>query len=320
MNNNSIPVDFTADSPIQNVIVPRTREINDFKVRRVLPSRERRMVGPFVLFDQMGPETLRAGTGLDVAVHPHIGLVTVTYLFSGELLHRDGLGTIQAIEPGEVNWMTAGSGIAHSERTPDENRKTDQLLFGIQSWIALPVESEEDDCSFAHHGEEELPVIEGDGKTVRLIAGEMFGEKSPVKTFSEIFYADALLDRAAKIQIPAQAEERAVYILEGGIEIAGQTGAFDARQLLVFKSGAEIIAQNSAQNQTSQNQTRLMILGGEPLPEKRFIWWNFVSSREERIEQAKRDWADNRFAPVPEETERIPLPPETRPAPVVRYP
>ena len=320
MNNNSIPVDFTADSPIQNVIVPRTREINDFKVRRVLPSRERRMVGPFVFFDQMGPEILRAGSGLDVAPHPHIGLATVTYLFSGELLHRDGLGTIQTIEPGAVNWMTAGSGIAHSERTPDENRKTEQPLFGIQSWVALPVANEEDDCSFAHHGEEELPVIEGDGKTVRLISGEMFGEKSPVRTFSEMFYADALLDLAAKIQIPAQAEERAIYILEGEIEIAGQTGAFEAGQLLVFKPGAEIVVQNSAQNQTSQNQTRLMILGGEPLPEKRFIWWNFVSSSEDRIEQAKRDWAENRFAPVPEETERIPLPPETRPAPIVRYP
>jgi redox-sensitive bicupin YhaK (pirin superfamily) len=202
------------DTNVDTVIESRTRElIGDFKVRRVLPSAQRRMVGPFIFFDQMGPEILSAGLGLDVAPHPHIGLATVTYLFKGEILHRDSLGTRQPILPGAVNWMTAGSGIAHSERTPPELRPADSELFGIQSWVALPTKDEETAPTFLHHAANELPVIEAEGKTVRLIAGSLYGEKSPVKTFSEMFYADVTLGADARLQIPAEHEELRDFII-----------------------------------------------------------------------------------------------------------
>ena len=299
---------------LETVIVTRVRDLVDgFKVRRVLPAPRRRMVGPFIFLDQMGPEVLGAGRGLDVAPHPHIGLATVTYLFEGELLHRDSLGTIQMITPGEINWMTAGSGIAHSERTPQEARTSGSNLYGIQSWVALPQRFEETTPGFAHHDAEELPVIEGEGKRVRLITGSLYGARSPVETLSEMFYADVTLLEGARLSIPIEHEERAAYVVEGRVELLNDGGEFEAGQLLVFKPGAEITLSTP-----EPSGVRLMLLGGEPMDSPRHIWWNFVSSSSERIEQAKEDWKAGRFAPVPEETERIPLP-ETRPV-VVRYP
>ena len=297
---------------LENVIVTRQRDLVDgFKVRRALPSARRRMVGPFIFLDQMGPEVLRGGRGLDVAPHPHIGLATVTYLFEGELLHRDGLGTVQVIRPGEVNLMTAGSGIAHSERSPDEMRHG-STLFGIQSWIALPRRDEEAGPTFAHHAAGELPVAEGEGKRVRLIVGSLYGMRSPVQTLSEMFYADITLLSGARLPVPVEHEERAAYLVDGSLKLLPDGGNFEAGQLLVFKPGAEIVLQSETPS------SRLMLLGGEPLDGPRHIWWNFVSSSKERIEQAKQDWREGRFAPVPEETEFIPLP-ESGPA-VVRYP
>ncbi|HEY0098706.1 MAG TPA: pirin family protein [Pyrinomonadaceae bacterium] len=298
---------------LETVIVTRVRDlVNGFKVRRVLPSARRRMVGPFIFLDQMGPEILGAGRGLDVAPHPHIGLATVTYLFEGEILHRDSLGTVQPIRPGEVNWMTAGSGIAHSERTPQELRLSGTKLFGVQSWVALPQGAEETAPAFVHHGAEELPIVEGEGKHVRLIAGSLYGARSPMQTLSEMFYADITLAKGARLPVSAEQEERAVYVVEGTVELTGG-GRFDAGQLLVFKPGEEITlaAEGAA-------PARLVLLGGEPMDSPRHIWWNFVSSSSERIEQAKADWKAGRFAPVPQETEFIPLP-ESRPV-VVRYP
>ncbi|HWS53501.1 MAG TPA: pirin family protein [Pyrinomonadaceae bacterium] len=295
------------------VIETRARDlVEGFKVRRALPSARRRMVGPFIFLDQMGPEVLRAGRGLDVAPHPHIGLATVTYLFEGELLHRDGLGTVQPIRPGEVNWMSAGRGIAHSERTPEELRRTGAGLFGIQSWVAFPAREEETEPSFAHHGASELPLVEGEGVRARLICGSLYGARSPVRTLSEMFYADVRSEAGARLGVPPEQEERAAYVVEGSVGLAPEGATFQAGQLVVFKPGAEItLAAGPA-------GARLMLLGGAPLDGKRHIWWNFVSSSKERIEQAKEDWEAGRFAPVPGESEFIPLP-RTGPA-VVRYP
>lgn len=289
---------------LEIVIATRVREIvDDFKVRRVLPSAKRRMVGPFIFLDQMGPEVLQINRGLDVAPHPHIGLATVTYLFEGELLHRDGLGVVQPIRPGEVNWMTAGSGIAHSERTPQEMRLTGSNLFGIQSWVALPKRYEESDPTFAHYEANELPIVEGEGKRVRLITGSLFGAHSPVQTLSEMFYADVMLAKGARLAIPTDHEERAAFIVDGVVQLLPDDGTYGAGQLLVFKPGAEIIL-----HAHQSSPLRMMLLGGEPMDGARHIWWNFVSSSKDRIEQAKEDWTLGRFAPVPEETEFIPLP------------
>lgn len=297
---------------IETVIETRARDLVDgFKVRRVLPSRQRRMVGPFIFLDQMGPEVLREGRGLDVAPHPHIGLATVTYLFSGELLHRDSLGSIQPIRPGELNWMTAGRGIAHSERTPQEMRAAGSDLFGIQSWVALPTQYEEAEPTFVHHAANELPIIEDHGKRVRLICGSLYGARSPVRLLSDMFYAEVMLEVDARIEVPKDYEERAAYVVEGSISIDSEM--YHAGQLIVFKPGNEIIL-----NTPASGDARLMLLGGEPLEGRRHIWWNFVSSSPERIEQAKDDWKSGRFSPVIDETEFIPLP-ESGPV-VVRYP
>ena len=301
-------------SGLEMVIHSRTREIVEgFKVRRVLPSARRRMVGPFIFFDQMGPEILTAGRALDVAPHPHIGLATVTYLFDGEAFHRDSLGTRQPIRPGDVNWMTAGRGIAHSERTPENLRLTGSKMFGIQSWVALPTKYEDTDPAFAHHSAGELPVIEGEGAEVRLIVGGMFGSRSPVQTLSETFYADVALRQGVRFSVPVDQEERAVYVLEGSIEIAEEEGSYAEGELLVLRPGAVVTlrAPESA-------PARVMLLGGATMDGPRHIYWNFVSSSRERIEQAKEDWREGRFAPVPDETEFIPLPDD--PPPPVSYP
>lgn len=301
-----------AENIVETVIDTRARDLVDgFKVRRALPSRQRRMVGPFIFLDQMGPELLREGRGLDVAPHPHIGLATVTYLFAGELLHRDSLGSVQPIRPGEVNWMTAGRGIAHSERTPQEMRAVGSDLFGIQSWVALPTQYEETDPTFVHHDASELPIVEDHGKRVRLICGSLYGARSPVRLLSDMFYAEVILEGDARLQVSKDYAERAAYVVEGSIGLAPEGETFHAGQLIVFKPASEIILNASG-------QARLMLLGGEPLEGRRHIWWNFVSSSPERIEQAKDDWKSGRFSPVVDETEFIPLP-ETGPV-VVRYP
>ncbi len=293
------------------VVVAPTKELGDgFEVRRALPTLKRRMVGPFVFLDQMGPTVFRSGQGLDVRPHPHIGLATVTYLFEGEVLHRDSLGTVQTIQPGAVNWMTAGSGIAHSERTPPGLRAGGSRVFGIQAWVALPKAHEETDPSFVHTPTEALPVLEDGGAHVRLIAGALYGARSPVKVLSELFYAAASLQPGARIPFPAEHEERAVYVAEGEVALGGE--AYGAVTLLLCRPGDVLTVQ-------ATSQARVMLLGGEPMDGPRHVWWNFVSSSPERMEQAKRDWREERFAPVPQETERIPLP-ETPPGVVVRYP
>ena len=286
-------------SAIETVIVPRARDLGGFEVRRALPSASRQMVGPFIFFDQMGPAEFLLGAGIDVRPHPHIGLATVTYLIDGEIIHRDSLGTLQAIRPGEVNWMTAGRGIAHSERTAPEARKGGARLFGIQTWVALPKYAEETPPAFAHHGMAELPLVEDQGTTVRLVLGSLYGRSSPVRTFTEMFYADATLDAGARLPLDASHEERAVYVVGGTVEIAGDR--FGEAQLLVFRPGDRITIQ-------AVTPARLILLGGEPMDGPRHIWWNFVSSSKDRIEQAKADWRTGRFTPVPDESEFIPLP------------
>jgi redox-sensitive bicupin YhaK (pirin superfamily) len=283
---------------IAHRIVPRVRDLGDgFHVRRALPDSRQRSVGPFVFFDQMGPAAIGPGKGLDVRPHPHIGLATVTYLFTGEILHRDSLGTVQAIRPGEVNWMTAGRGIAHSERTPQELRARGSTLHGIQTWIALPQAHEETEPSFSHH--EGLPQTQESGVTLRLILGDLLGLASPVPTFSPTFYADVSLAPGSRFAVPAKHEERALYVVEGDVSIG--VGGASAGEMLVLEPGEEVIVRTEV-------GARLMILGGAPLEGPRHVWWNFVSSRRERIEQAADDWQAGRFAAVPGESEFIPLP------------
>jgi redox-sensitive bicupin YhaK (pirin superfamily) len=297
-------------SSVEIAIVPPERDLGDgFTVRRALPAVQRRMVGPFIFFDQMGPALLHDGQGLDVRPHPHIGLATVTYLFEGEILHRDSLGTMQVIQPGAVNWMTAGRGIVHSERSPPQSRIGSSSLFGIQTWVALPKQHEETEPAFVHHDVSELPVFEEAGVTVRLIAGTLYGLRSPVKTFSEMFYADALLPAGSRLTLGAEHEERAIYVADGSVQIDGVS--FPAGQLLLLRAGTATVLD-------AQDHARLLLLGGEPMDGQRHIWWNFVSSSPERIRQAAQDWAARRFDAVPGETEFIPLP--EQPYKPVNYP
>lgn len=284
--------------PVDTVVIPHVRDLGGFSVRRVLPSVERRMVGPFVFFDQMGPADFSPGTGIDVRPHPHIGLATVTYLFEGAILHRDTLGSVQIIEPGDVNWMTAGRGIAHSERTDPETRRAGGRLAGIQAWVALPHGREETDPAFVHHAQSTLPEIDGDGKSIRVIAGSLFGERAPVHTLSDMIYADAILRPGAALPFPADHIERGIYLVDGMVEIAGEK--YGKSQLLVFKPGEEIIINAPA-------GARFMLLGGEPLG-FRHVWWNFVSSSRERIEQAKAAWKAGHCGKIPGDAEFIPLP------------
>lgn len=304
------PGDRLSCEAIETVIVPRARDIGGFEVRRALPSAERQMVGPFIFFDQMGPAEFLLGSGIDVRPHPHIGLSTVTYLFDGEILHRDSLGTVIPIRPGELNWMTAGRGITHSERTPRELRtELGNKLFGIQSWVALSAQDEETAPDFTHYEAEQMPVLSGEGKNVRVIAGSILGARSPVKTSSPMFYADVALAAGARVPLDPDYEERAVYTVSGEIEVAGDV--FSPGQLLVFRPGDRITIR-------ARNDARFMMLGGEPMDGPRFIWWNFVSSRKDRIEQAKADWKLARFDTVPGDSEFIPLP--EPPPKVVDYP
>ncbi|WP_025918349.1 pirin family protein [Herminiimonas sp. CN] len=295
--------DLPPDTALEVVVVPRTHDLGDhFEVRRALPSRQRRMVGPFVFLDQMGPHVFAAGQGLDVRPHPHIGLATVTYLFGGEILHRDSLGSVQAIRPGDVNWMTAGRGITHSERTAPEIRQQTSSLSGLQCWVALPRAQEECAPDFVHTGVAALPLEEGDGVSARIVAGSFFGRRSPVQTLSDLFFVDVQLQPGAQVQIAADYTHRAIYGVAGRLDL-GRDGVFDAGRLLVLKPGQRITLA-AAGSETA----RLMLLGGEPLDGPRYLSWNFVSSSAERIEQAKQDWREQRFPKVPGETEFIPLP------------
>ncbi|MGJ0238400.1 pirin family protein [Novosphingobium fluoreni] len=284
------------------VILPPVRDLGDgFTVRRALPSAQRRMVGPFIFFDQMGPTAFHGGEGLDVRPHPHIGLSTLTYLLEGEIEHRDSLGSLQTIRPGAVNLMTAGSGIVHSERSPASARSTGGPLFGLQTWIALPAADQEIDPAFDHYAADQIPTTEAEGVRLSLVVGQADGLRSPVKTYSDTLYADLLLADGARYQLKAEHVERAIYVVSGAVEIVGQEGRFETGEFVVFKPGAEIVLRG-------MGDTRLMLVGGEPFPEARQIFWNFVSTSAERIDQAKRDWREGRFARVPGDDEFIPLP------------
>jgi redox-sensitive bicupin YhaK (pirin superfamily) len=284
---------------LELAIVPRARDLGGFEVRRALPHAQRQMVGPFIFFDQMGPVQFVAGRGIDVRPHPHIGLATVTYLFDGSIMHRDSEGNALEITPGAMNLMTAGRGISHSERTPAEARAVGRKMYGIQSWIALPQAHEETDPSFQHYAADRLPVEVDGGLRARVIAGSAFGLTSPVGMLSDWLYAEVLLEPGAAAPLDADTEERAIYVAEGTVDIAGDR--FEAPQLLIFRPGDAITVR-------AVTPARMMFLGGTALEGPRYIWWNFVSSRRERIEAAKEDWKTGRFAAVPGESEFIPLP------------
>lgn len=301
----NVPTGDAVDA-IETVIVPRARDLGGFEVRRALPAPKRQMVGPFIFFDQMGPVEFLTGQGIDVRPHPHIGLATVTYLYKGRLHHRDSLGVDQWIEPGAVNWMIAGNGVTHSERTDGEARKAPLSMLGIQTWVALPEDREDDPASFEHVAAADLPLLEGEGKEVRLILGTAWGERAPVTTPSEMFYADVALDPGAAIPLPDDHEDRGVYVVQGSVTVAGQT--FEAGQMMVFRPGDRLSVH------AQDKGARLMLLGGATLNGPRHIWWNFVASSRDRIDAAKEawragDWAHGRFRlPVGDDQEFIPLP------------
>jgi redox-sensitive bicupin YhaK (pirin superfamily) len=294
------PGDAAAGDAIDLVIVPRSVDLGGFAVRRALPHVKRRMVGPFIFFDHFGSVEFRAGQGIDVRPHPHIGLATVSFLFDGEIMHRDSLGSAKAIHPGDVNLMTAGRGIVHSERTAPDHRGGGERLHGVQLWLAMPAGDEEIAPAFAHHDQADLPLVAGDGKIVRVVIGSLYGKRSPVPTLSDTIFADAALTPGAVLPIDAQAEERALYVVAGEIDMAGDR--FAAGRLLVLRPG-------DAMSATAASEARVILVGGAAMDGPRHIWWNFVSSRKERIEQAKADWKLGRFDTVPgDEREFIPLP------------
>jgi len=276
--------DAASMDSIETLIIPRSRDLGSFEVRRALPAPKRQMVGPFIFFDQMGPAEFVTQQGIDVRPHPHIGLSTVTYLYQGEFQHRDSVGSNQLILPGEVNWMTAGRGVTHSERTREQTRQHPHDLFGIQTWVALPEEAEDVEADFEHRKEQELPYLDAEGKKARLIVGSAYGERSPVKTFSEMFYIDVILDPGAIMPLPDEHEDRGVYVVQGSISVAGQE--FEAGQMMVFRPGDRIGLR------AGPTGARLMLLGGETLSGPRYIWWNFVASSEEKIELAKQAWRE----------------------------
>jgi redox-sensitive bicupin YhaK (pirin superfamily) len=278
---------------------PHTKDLGGFTVRRLLPGHPTKMVGPFIFFDHMGPADFAPGKGIDVRPHPHIGLATVTYLFAGGLMHRDSLGSVQKITPGDVNWMTAGRGIVHSERTAPHDRETGHPLHGIQTWIALPRAHENTAPDFHHHPKATLPLVEMPGVTMRLIAGRAYGETAPVRTFSEMFYLAADIDPGATFELPAEHAERAVYVVDGEVMVGGRMVEPQHMAVLAPGGSVEIAAGSSA---------RVMLCGGEPMDGDRHIFWNFVASDRAMIEDAKARWRAQQFDPVPGETEFIPLP------------
>ncbi|WP_062632662.1 pirin family protein [Caballeronia arationis] len=290
-------------SAIHVSLKPHQHDVGGLTVRRVLPALAVRTVGPFIFFDHIGPATLVPGAGLDVRPHPHIGLATVTYLFDGAIMHRDSVGSVQKIVPGDVNWMTAGRGIVHSERTPDEERASGQSMHGVQTWVALPVASEDIEPSFEHHPGATLPQIERDGVTLRVIAGSAFGETAPTRTFSPTLYVAAHFAADGEITLDTEHEERGVYLVEGDLSIDGTPVA--ECEMAVLTPGASVTL-------ASANGAIAMLLGGAPLDGKRFIEWNFVSSSREKIEAARLAWSEQKMGHVPGETEFISLPPPRR--------
>ncbi|WP_426131511.1 pirin family protein [Pararhizobium sp. PWRC1-1] len=299
------PDDVGSDA-IETLIIPRSRDLGGFEVRRALPAPKRQMVGPFIFFDQAGPAEFLTGQGVDVRPHPHVGLGTVTYLYRGEFHHRDSTGADQIIRPGALNWMVAGRGVTHSERTTAAARSGPNSLYGIQTWLALPDAHEDVAPSFEHHGKETLPIIEDGGVSVRLILGEAYGKVAAAKMFSETFYADVQLSPGSRMPLPDNHEDRGIYIVEGSITVAGQE--FQGNQMMVFRPGDRITVAATSQG------ARLMILGGATLSGPRYIWWNFVASSKERIEAAKAEWraemwGTGRFdLPAEDRDEHIPLP------------
>jgi hypothetical protein len=282
-----------------SILPARTRDLGGFRVGRVLPSGARRLVGPFIFWDHMGPQEMPPGHGIDVRPHPHINLAAVTYLFAGEFVHKDSLGSDEAIRPGDVGWMTAGRGIVHSERTGAELRKAGSSVHGIQSWVALPAEMEESEPAFEHVAGNFLPEVSRHRARLRIIAGTAFGAASPVKTLSPLFYVEARLDAGAEIDLPDDYAERAAYVVDGAVALSGQRVDKGTMGVVDVRERATLVALVSS---------RVMLLGGAPVG-KRFIWWNFVSSSEERIERAKREWKDGAFAKVPgDDADFIPLP------------
>ena len=283
-----------------DVLKPHLRDLGGgLMVSRVLPGFPHRMVGPFIFFDQMGPVTVAPEQNVDVRPHPHIGLATVTWLFEGEMVHRDSLGVVQPIAPGDVNWMTSGRGIVHSERGDPAMHKSARRMYGIQSWVALPKAHEEAEPSFSHHPAATLPTIRMPGVEMRLIAGDAFGEKSPAPTFSRMFYLAAELEAGATLTLPAEHEERGVYLVQGNVIVDGNS--LPEKNLAFLPEGKPIQIQ-------AKSQSRVMLLGGEKMDGPRHIWWNFVASSKEKIEAAKQRWREQRFAAVPGESEFIPLP------------
>ncbi|HYD36507.1 MAG TPA: pirin family protein [Allosphingosinicella sp.] len=298
------------DAMILQTLYPTTHDLGGFKVHRTLPHRQRTTVGPFIFFDQMGPAKLAAGGGIDVRPHPHINLATVTYLFAGAIDHRDSLGTFATIEPGAVNLMTAGRGIAHSERSPAALRADGPELSGIQTWLALPRTKEEIDPAFEHVPRDRLPLIEGGGARARVVMGSLWGAASPVTCHSETLYADIHLDPGGSMPIDATGDERAVYVAEGEASLDG---------LKLERSVLYVLAPAAAAALRSESGAHVMLCGGAPLDGPRHVWWNFVSSSRDRIEQAKEDWRAGRFALPPDDRdEYIPLP--TTPPKTVSYP
>lgn len=270
-----------------------------FQVRRLLPDALCQSVGPFLFFDHFGPVTLQPGSTHDVRPHPHIGLATVTYLFDGAIMHRDSLGFSQRIEPGAINWMTAGRGIVHSERAPDDLKNQSYVNHGIQLWAALPASHEEVAPDFVHTPAADIPVLQTGGATVRVLIGEAFGQRSPVRTFSRTLYLDIDLAAGALFELPPLAGEMALYLVDGSLVLDGESLA--ARTLVVLEAGQPVAIE-------ARDLSRLMVIGGDALPERRFMWWNFVSSRKERIAQAARDWEQQAMGRVAGDDELIPLP------------
>ena len=284
---------------IELLIEGKAKDLGDFQVRRLLPASDRQRVGPFIFFDHMGPTRFESGQAIDVRPHPHIGLATVTYLFDGVIRHRDSLGFDQEITPGAVNWMTAGRGIVHSERTPDALRTGGSALHGLQVWLALPEETEETEPSFVHHPATEIPEVPSPGARLALVLGTAYGLESPVRTASPTFYVAGELEPGAELSLPEEHAERAVYVVEGEVALGGK--ALGPGTMVVVREGTSARIQ-------STSASRVALIGGAPLAGERHMFWNFVSSSRERIEQAKSDWKNGRFAPVPGETEAIPLP------------
>lgn len=281
------------------LLKPNAKDLGGLRVRRLLPGHPRKMVGPFIFFDHMGPAQMATGSGVDVRPHPHIGLATVTYLFEGALMHRDSLGTVQRIEPGAVNWMTAGRGIVHSERTPDEDRPAGPRLHGIQTWVALPQAHEQGDPGFSHHPKRAIPLITLPGVYMHLIAGTAFGRTAPTPTYSPIFYLAVEMEAGAAFELPLEHEERGVYAVAGEVDVAGEPLPVRHLALLPPNVPERIVARSAA---------RLMLLGGAALEGDRHIWWNFVATSQDLIDEASHRWRVGSFPPVPGETEFIPLP------------